>query len=677
MNDLKSLVIKELNLGNYSKLKDICEENINIEPEKITNYFYLALVYLLLNHIENTDEILMSTLLSSNNFDDDFQQLLTIFNDIALTQFHHDNFQMTVKIYGKIHLLLSEQDILKPEWGLYYYHFALALEKLKDKMRAMEAYKQAIIINPSLVDAYNNLGNIYCQLNQREKAELIYQNAIEINPNYLGSYFNLFLTLKNRGKFDEALNFSIKTADLFPDDFTWQLQKYLFLPIIYATEKAIIDYRQKFTEGLDLLINKLDLSTEDKRKNALEAINNHTNFYLAYQGYNDLDLQKKYAYLVTKITEANFPQWSKKRSYIKGEKDRKIKLGFVCGGSDNRAKWLFKWLENLDVNKFIIHVYFIENISKSLRKKIEQITNLYCCIPDNLELICEQIYQDNLDILTYTEIGMLPQTIIMGSLKLAPIQCSTIGHPLTSGLSSIDYYISRELMEIKEAQNHYSEQLFLLPNIGMCLKKETVSKGSKTRDFFNLNNDDIVYLSSQMLFKYLPHHDYLFAEIALKVPQAKFVFIESYPDLTNIFQARLNIVFQKNNLDFHYYCVFLPSLSQSDYFDLNLLSDVFLDSIAWSGDNTTREALSCCLPVVTLAGELMRSRHSYGILTMLGVTETIASSEQEYIEIAVKLGFDRAYNQTIREEIKVKLDRLYEDLECVKALEKFYLQIND
>lgn len=189
MNDLQSLIIKELNQENYSKLKEIIEKKIEIEPEKVSNYFYLGLTYLLDNDIETSDEILMSILLSSNNFEDDFQNLLNLFNDIALNQFQHNNFITTVKIYGKIHQLLWEQETFKPEWGLYYYYFALALEKLQDTTRAMEAYKKAININPYLVDAYNNLGNIYCHLNQWENAELIYGEAIKINPNYVGGYF--------------------------------------------------------------------------------------------------------------------------------------------------------------------------------------------------------------------------------------------------------------------------------------------------------------------------------------------------------------------------------------------------------------------------------------------------------------------------------------------------------
>ena len=91
---------------------------------------------------------------------------------------------------------------------------------------------------------------------------------------------------------------------------------------------------------------------------------------------------------------------------------------------------------------------------------------------------------------------MLPQTMVMASLNLAPIQCATIGHPLTSGLETIDYYISRELMEIKEAQNHYSEKLFLLPNIGMYLEEDVIFDRNRTREYFYLKTDDIVYLSA-------------------------------------------------------------------------------------------------------------------------------------------------------------------------------------
>lgn len=71
----------------------------------------------------------------------------------------------------------------------------------------------------------------------------------------------------------------------------------------------------------------------------------------------------------------------------------------------------------------------------------------------------------------------------------------------------------------------------------------------------------------------------------------------------------------------------------------------------------------------------MRGRHSSGILKMIGLEETIANSEKEYIEIAVKLGQDQSYREEIKQKIRGNQDNLYHDLECVRALEKFYLDI--
>lgn len=159
-------------------------------------------------------------------------------------------------------------------------------------------------------------------------------------------------------------------------------------------------------------------------------------------------------------------------------------------------------------------------------------------------------------------------------------------------------------MEGENAQSHYSEKLILLPNIGMVLEKPKIPSIRRCRKDFNLGEDRIVYLCSQMLFKYLPQHDYVFPAIASQVANAQFVFLQTYPHLTRIFQNRLEKAFCDYELNWTEYCIFLPFLPSEDYLQLNLLCDVFLDSIAWSGDNTTREAIACGLPVVTLPGSL-------------------------------------------------------------------------
>ncbi len=71
----------------------------------------------------------------------------------------------------------------------------------------------------------------------------------------------------------------------------------------------------------------------------------------------------------------------------------------------------------------------------------------------------------------------------------------------------------------------------------------------------------------------------------------------------------------------------------------------------------------------------MRGRHTYGILKMMGVTETIAQDEAEYVEIAVRLGLDADWRQEIVRKIYERHSQLYDDRTCVTALESFYKSV--
>ena len=94
----------------------------------------------------------------------------------------------------------------------------------------------------------------------------------------------------------------------------------------------------------------------------------------------------------------------------------------------------------------------------------------------------------------YPEIGMNAPTMQMAALRLAPVQCTAWGHPVTTGLPTIDYFLSSELMEAENAQDHYSEKLIRLPNIGVSYPKPYIPSLSKTRADYQLPEDAILYL---------------------------------------------------------------------------------------------------------------------------------------------------------------------------------------
>jgi predicted O-linked N-acetylglucosamine transferase (SPINDLY family) len=67
----------------------------------------------------------------------------------------------------------------------------------------------------------------------------------------------------------------------------------------------------------------------------------------------------------------------------------------------------------------------------------------------------------------------------------------------------------------------------------------------------------------------------------------------------------------------------------------------------------------------------MRGRHCAAILRMLGVTDTIAASPDDYVAIAVRLARDPAWRATLRARMAENRARLFADPAPVRALETF------
>ena len=91
------------------------------------------------------------------------------------------------------------------------------------------------------------------------------------------------------------------------------------------------------------------------------------------------------------------------------------------------------------------------------------------------------------------------------------------------------------------------------------------------------------------------------------------------------------------------HCVFLDNMACDRFAAASAQCDAMLDSIEWSGGNTTLEALGQDLPVITYQGALMRGRVSAGILRMMGMPETIAETIDGYVALAVRIARDTGF----------------------------------
>lgn len=537
---------------------------------------------------------------------------------------------------------------------------------------AIFLYQRIIENSTGDAELYWRLSECYKQLNLPDKAVKSLQEGIQLYPKEARLHFSLIFHFQANGRIQEALASANAAAKLLPNDYTFQIIINLILPIVYDTQDEIGFYRQRFIRGLQDLIQQTSLETPDQQKNALAGIGRVTNFYLAHQGQNDIELQCQYGTLLHQIMAANYQKWVAPLSMPPLKENNKIRIGYVSAylHSYSGTLWLTGWLRYCDRQSFEIYCYYTGAQPDEITQQFQDYSDVFYHIPHNLEAACEQIIAENLHILIFPEIGMDAQIMQIAGLRLAPIQCMAWGHPVTSGLPTIDYFLSSELMEPENAQEHYSETLIRLPNIGVAYPKPYIPPITKTRADFQLREDAVIYLCCQAPFKYLPQYDFILAEIARRVPQAQFVFLRG-----SLIQRRLGRAFTAVGLNSEDYCVFLTIPERLDYLMISLLSDIYLDTISWSGGNTTLEAIACHLPIVTCRGEFMRGLHSYSFLKMIGVTDTIAQTEVEYVEIAVKLGLEPAWRGEIVERIKESHDCLYDDQGCIVGLEAFYKQV--
>lgn len=588
--------------------------------------------------------------------------------------------QLGIALYQKNQLeeaiACYQQAIVLQPHAAAYCHLGNALLKQGKQEEALSHYQQALALEPQYLDAYLGLGCALIYKSQFEAATTCFHQAIAINPERYEIYHNQGVALANQNQVEEAISCFQKALELKPDFVEAYWQSQLILPIFYDTQEQIAVWRQRFCRGLNNLIQQADLDTLLGRKDALRGLEKSTaTFYLGYQGLKDRGVQRKYGNFIHRLMASNYPQWVSPLPNPLLSRTDKIRVGYLSAHLRQHtiAKLILGWLKHCDRQTFEIYSYHID-------ERVDLKTEEFCSYSDkfyhiygNLDALCQQVISDRLHILVFTDIGMDSRITPVAGLRLAPWQCMAWGHPITSGLPTIDYYLSSDLMEPQNAQSHYCENLVRLPNISICYEKPVIPELKKTRSDFHFREDAIVYLSCQSLFKYLPQFDYIFAKIAQRVPQAQFAFISGPGTAISAkFEARFRQAFANYNLNSEDHCVFLPAQNQEDYFNLNLVADIFLDTFSWSGGNTTLEAIACGLPVVTCPGEFMRSRHSYGILQMMGMTETIAQDEDEYVEIAVRLGLDPQWRQALVQKIYERHSWLYDDRTCVTALETFY-----
>lgn len=456
-----------------------------------------------------------------------------------------------------------------------------------------------------------------------------------------------------------------------PDDLGTALSARLMLPQVYADAGDLASWRARYEDGLARTV------AEGARWRARDVFRlTRTNFLLAYQGRDDRAAQRDYSALLARLAAAAHPEWREPRA---GAFDggRRLRVGFVGAifRDCTAGRYFERWITGLDARRFERFVYHTGPLTDEFTLRIAAASEHFATLRSGVEEIAARIAADRLDVIVHPEVGMAPQSYLLAALRLAPVQLAGWGHPVTTGSDTIDGYLTCAAMEPGDAASHYVEPLLPLPGLGVDYAMPPAPPPTE-RTAFGLPAAGRLYLCAQSLFKVHPDMDPLFAAILEADTEGVLVFFQATAQaVTEQFAARLQGVLAARGIPARGQVKFLPRMNGAGFRRVLSAADVVLDTVHWSGGNTSLDAFAAATPVVALPGRFMRGRQSAAMLQAMGLAELAARDAEEYVRIAVEIARDRDRNAALREAIVRERGVLFDRPEPVAALQAALLEL--
>jgi predicted O-linked N-acetylglucosamine transferase (SPINDLY family) len=503
----------------------------------------------------------------------------------------------------------------------------------------------------------------------------LYAQAIEAAPGEsAGEWISLARVLSERGDTQRAKEAYARAQAADPGDLRAPLGARLTLPLVYADAEALAEARRDYAHGVDSLILDFDRLVGPLSETQILDGLRWTNFFLAYQGRDDRALQAAYANFAARAVDKAAAHW---RAPMAPRAPReRLRIGFASAffHVGTVGRYFCNWMTELDRDRFELYVYHLfpglDEVAAAIEKRADRFRTYggSRCRPT---VVAPDIRADELDVLIYPELGMDVTAFALAALRLAPRQYSAWGHPVTTGHPTIDGYFTCAAMEPDGCEAHYTEPLIKLPGIGTRYVRPTVPPYVE-RSRMGLPDDKRLLLCPQSLFKIHPDNDEIFARVLAENADALLiVFAGRHPAITDQYMRRLARACERHGLDVRARTRVLPSLPHSEFLAVNRACDAMLDTLHWSGGNTSLDALACAVPIVTLPGAYMRGRQSAGMLALLGVPELIAGDPEEYVRIATRLVREPAWRRALSERIAAAQDRLFGASDAIEVMQAF------
>jgi protein O-GlcNAc transferase len=595
-----------------------------------------------------------------------------------------------------------------PNHALAHHNLGNLLAEAGSPLQALECQRRAVALDPSLADAWRRGAEALHTLARYPEAADACEHALALRPADLATLVVFAQVLRELHRMEEALrccerilaqrpkslptlylkaNLLHETADrraaietfeellrIAPDHLAARVHLVnAQIPVIPESVQEVGMSRVSFAAALGALRQWL---AERRPADPAAVVGVDQPFFLAYQEENNRDLLSAYGRLCVELMSDLQPD--AQRSHTGRRRAPRLTVGIVSGLI--REHSVFRaitkgWLQCLDRRRFRVHVFHLGVSADGETLRARALSDRFEEGPRPLGEWIGAIAASDLDALIYPEIGMHPVALQLASLRLAPVQALSWGHPETSGLPTLDYFLSAAAFESRDSAQCYSETLIRLPGIGSYTEPVAVPAAPLDLARFTLDPEGPTFLCPGTPFKYTPQHDAVLVDLARQLPRCQFVFFCYHEAaLSRRLLERISARFAEAGLDGSRYLSLQPWATPGEFQQLMQQADALLDTIGFSGFNTVMLAVQCGLPVVTVRGGFMRGRFGSGILESIGLAEWVAADDADYVRRAIRLAGNRALRQSVAEQMRQRGQQLFRDRGSIEALESFLWQ---
>ena len=549
---------------------------------------------------------------------------------------------------------------LRPQFAEAHFGLGNAYSGLENDSQAEASWKQALQLRPGYAEAHNNLGAMYQRQGQVVLAENEYKSAIESKPDLIAAHTNLGNLYREQDRIDLVFQSYKEALKRQPDRPLNKLRLSTLCQAVWTDR----DESNAYTEHAQAEWNSLRGAHPYQDLPDLLSVANEPPYNLQFLGGNIRPLKEAYA---------NIFRYTGPTFHARPRSGR-IKLGMVVTANHEVAflRLIWRTLKQLNNDEFERTILCSSRGAILLRAAIREHEARIVELPDQPHKVLHAIREQQLELLHYFEICTDSLNYFLPFFRLAPVQVTSWGIQVTSGISNVDAYLSSDLVESEDAQEHYTEKLCRAKTLLTYQTQVTPSQNGKTRASFGFTADQHLYFCVQHLGKFHPDFDALLAEILRQDSRGVIVATQ---DKHGYGMQRLKQRFARTMPDVMNRIVFLPRQEFDDYISLVAACDVMLDPIHFSGVTTTYDSFSLSKPIVIWPSQYHRGRYTLGCYRRMGVTDCVAHSAEEYVEIAVRLGTDRVWREEVSGRIRDARHRIFEDQQAVSEHERIFREL--